>query len=75
MNMNEMLEQVTRRNDTWQGRHRHFQDHRVSANNACHGSRGLATGYATLGRILSSGRDVRLKTILEDSFRTIEATM
>lgn len=33
------------------------------------------TGYATLGRILSSARDVPLKTILEDSFRTIEATM
>ena len=33
------------------------------------------TGYATLGRILSSGREVRLKDILEDSFRTIEATM
>ncbi len=33
------------------------------------------TGYATLGRILSSGRSVRLKDILEDSFRSIEATM
>ena len=33
------------------------------------------TGYATLGRILSSGREVRLKDILEDSFRSIEATM
>ena len=33
------------------------------------------TGYATLGRILSSAREVRLKDILEDSFRTIEATM
>ena len=32
-------------------------------------------GYATLGRILSSGREVRLKDILEDSFRTIEAKM
>jgi magnesium transporter len=32
-------------------------------------------GYATLGRILSSGREVRLDAILEDSFRTIEATM
>ncbi len=32
-------------------------------------------GYATLGRILSSGREVRLRDILEDSFRTIEATM
>jgi magnesium transporter len=31
-------------------------------------------GYATLGRILSSGREVPLRTIVEDSFRTIEAT-
>jgi magnesium transporter len=32
------------------------------------------TGYVTLGRILSSGRDVALRSITEDSFRTIEAT-
>lgn len=32
------------------------------------------TGYATLGRILSSRRDTQLRDILEDSFRTIEAT-
>ncbi len=31
-------------------------------------------GYATLGRILSTGREAPLRTILEDSFRTIEAT-
>jgi magnesium transporter len=31
-------------------------------------------GYATLGRILSAGREVPLRAILEDSFRTIEAT-
>ena len=31
-------------------------------------------GYATLGRILSAARDVRLADIVEDSFRTIEAT-
>jgi magnesium transporter len=31
-------------------------------------------GYATLGRILSSGRDVRLCDITEESFRTVEAT-
>jgi magnesium transporter len=31
-------------------------------------------GYATLGRILSSPREVALRTIVEDSFRTIEAT-
>lgn len=31
-------------------------------------------GYVTLGRLLSSRRDVALRTITEDSFRTIEAT-
>jgi magnesium transporter len=31
-------------------------------------------GYVTLGRLLSSKRDVRLRDITEDSFRTIEAT-
>jgi magnesium transporter len=31
-------------------------------------------GYATLGRILSSARDVRLRDITEESFRTVEAT-
>jgi magnesium transporter len=30
-------------------------------------------GYVTLGRLLSSKRDVRLRDIAEDSFRTIEA--
>ncbi len=55
MNMNEMLEQVTRRNDTWRGRQRHFQEHRVSANSACHGAQGLATGYATLDAQLQQG--------------------
>jgi len=32
------------------------------------------TGYVTLGRVLSSARDVRLKDIVEDSFRTVAAT-
>jgi magnesium transporter len=31
-------------------------------------------GYATLGRILSSGREAKLAEIVEDSFRTIQAT-
>ena len=31
-------------------------------------------GYATLGRILSSGRDTPLCDIVEDNFRTVEAT-
>ncbi len=33
------------------------------------------TGYATLGRILSSGPEVRLCDILEDSFRIVDAIM
>lgn len=32
-------------------------------------------GYVTLGRLLSSRRDVALNAIIEDSFRTIEATV
>jgi len=32
------------------------------------------TGYVTLGRILSAGREVRLKDIAEESFRTVAAT-
>ena len=31
-------------------------------------------GYATLGRILSSKRETRLRDILEDGFRTVKAT-
>jgi magnesium transporter len=31
-------------------------------------------GYVTLGRVLSSARDVRLRDITEESFRTVEAT-
>jgi protein ImuA len=53
--MNEMLEQVTRRSDTWRGQHRHFPEHCVSANSECHGSPGLATGYATLDAQLQQG--------------------
>ena len=32
------------------------------------------TGYVTLGRILSSAREVRLSAITEESFRTVSAT-
>lgn len=55
MNTNEMLEQVTRRHDTWRGRQRHFQAHGLSANNHCHTTQGLATGYATLDAQLQQG--------------------
>ena len=34
----------------------------------------MPVGYVTLGRLLSSKRDVRLRDIVEDSFRTIEVT-
>jgi protein ImuA len=58
MNTNEMLEQVIRRNDTWQG-HRlfdgHVNNHRVSANSDCHGVPGLATGYTSLDAQLQQG--------------------
>jgi len=55
MNTNEMLEQVIRRNDTWRGRQRHFQGHRVSANSDYHGATGLATGYTILDAQLQQG--------------------
>lgn len=35
----------------------------------------VPVGYVTLGRLLSSRRDVRLSGITEDSFRTLAATM
>jgi magnesium transporter len=31
----------------------------------------MPVGYLTLGRVLSSGRDVGLQAITEDSFRTL----
>jgi len=55
MNMNEMLEQVTRRSDTWRGHQRHFPQHGISANSACHDAQGLATGYAALDAQLQQG--------------------
>ena len=48
--MNEMLEQVINRNDTWRGHHRSFLGHSASANSDCHSTEGLATGYASLQR-------------------------
>lgn len=35
----------------------------------------MPTGYVTLGRVLSARREVRLDTILEDSFRTVPAIL
>jgi protein ImuA len=53
--MNEMLQQVINRNDTWRGSHQHFQSPDASANSDSHGSRGLSTGYATLDAQLQQG--------------------
>jgi protein ImuA len=55
MNTNEMLEQITRRNDTWRGRQRQFEDYDLCANSDWHGAKGLATGYATLDAQLQQG--------------------
>jgi protein ImuA len=53
--MNEMLEQVINRNDTWRGRHSHFQGHTFSANSDLHSCEGLPTGYTTLDTQLQQG--------------------
>ena len=53
--MNEMLEQVINRNDTWRGRHSHFQGHVFSANSDFHACTGLSTGYTTLDAQLQQG--------------------
>ena len=54
--MNEMLEQVINRQDTWRGRHSHFQQYSHSANNDLYqGLGGLPTGYASLDTRLQQG--------------------
>lgn len=53
--MNEMLEQVFNRNDTWRGRHSHFRGHGASANGDLHATDGLSTGYSTLDAELQQG--------------------
>jgi len=53
--MNEMLEQVINRNDTWRGRHSHFQGQFFSANSGPHSNEGLPTGYTTLDTQLQQG--------------------
>jgi protein ImuA len=53
--MNEMLEQVISRNDTWHGHRRPFQGHNISANSDRHGSSGLVTGYTALDTQLQQG--------------------
>lgn len=55
--MNEVLEQIINRNDTWLGRQRRFHHHEPSANSDHHGGTGpgLATGYASLDAQLDQG--------------------
>jgi protein ImuA len=68
--MNEMLEQIINRKDTWLGRHSHFQHYIPSANNDLHScEKGLATGYKTLDAQLEQGGWPRDSTIelLSDS--------
>ena len=45
--MNELLQQVMKRNDTWRGQQAHLQQ-RGSANSDRHGTSGLTTGYSAL---------------------------
>ncbi len=54
--MNEMLEQVMRRQDTWRGRHNRFNRTLASANNDSHANGdSLATGYRALDDVLHQG--------------------
>lgn len=53
--MNEVLEQVCNRSDTWRGRNSNFQAHNISANHDSHDTKGLPTGYSTLDTQLQQG--------------------
>lgn len=53
--MNEVLEQIINRNDTWRGRYSRFHYHEPSANSDTHDHTGLATGYSTLDAQLDQG--------------------
>ena len=53
--MNEVLEQIINRNDTWRGRQRRFHHYEPSANSDSHSAVGLTSGYATLDRQLEQG--------------------
>ena len=53
--MNDALEQIINRNDTWRGRHRRFHHHEPSANSDYHSPSGLATGYSGLDAQLDRG--------------------
>jgi len=51
--MNEALEHIIQRNDTWRGRHNHFMN--ISANGDSHYHGSLSTGYETLDTELQQG--------------------
>ncbi len=53
--MNDVLEQIINRNDTWRGRQRRFHHHEPSANSDSHCRTGLATGYTGLDTQLDQG--------------------
>ena len=53
--MNEMLEQVINRRDTWRGQHSFLQYSGDPANSDCHGPDTLSSGYSTLDAALSQG--------------------
>tara|TARA_R110002049_G_scaffold69338_14_gene179622 strand:+ start:641 stop:1360 length:720 start_codon:yes stop_codon:yes gene_type:complete len=53
--MNDSLEQAISRSDTWRGRSSCFNGRASSANNACHTTGGLHTGYSTLNGELQQG--------------------
>ena len=57
--MNEVLEQIIRRNDTWRGRQRRFHHHEPSANSdshsGCRSGPGLSSGYTALDTQLDQG--------------------
>ena len=53
--MNELLEQVINRRDTWRGLHSPFHNHNLPANSDIHGGEALSTGYSTLDAALRRG--------------------
>ena len=53
--MNEILEQVINRRDTWRGQHNFLQYSGDPANSDCHGADTLSSGYSTLDAALCQG--------------------
>jgi protein ImuA len=53
--MNDALEQIINRRDTWRGRQRRFHHHEPCANSSMHTGAGLATGYTGLDTQLDQG--------------------